>query len=329
MMNNIKIKALEIYHPELSVHNDYFINFFEQQKDRQIGSFLEHMGRKERFVIDHDQENSLTMGIEASKRVLEKAKMSGEDIDMIVFSTQVPETTFPANAMFVHSAIAAKHETIILDSNANCAGMTVAVEQASRYMQANPHVKTALVIGSDHNTLIANPDQEITYANYGDAAAAVILEKTEEDTGFMDSIYYTNSIYSEKIKFPAEGLSNAIRNGRGKFIQWLPFDGSIALPPTYQMIATLLERNGLTPQDIKLYCFSQFALGNINKIQEQFAIQDEQIVYVGDKYGYTGTSSPFLALYEGVNNGRIQRGEYILFWTIGSGFQLIAMLFKY
>ncbi|WP_251548819.1 ketoacyl-ACP synthase III [Neobacillus muris] len=328
-MSNVRIKEVEIYHPENVVHNDYYIEYFEQKHGRQVGKFLEHMGRKDRFVIDNDEENGLTMGIEVSKRVLRKANMTGKDIDMIVFSTQIPETTFPANAMYIHSAIGAKHDTIILDSNANCAGMTVAVEQASRYMISNPHIHSALIVGSDHNTLIANPEEEVTYANYGDAAAAVIIEKTEEETGFIDSIYFTDSINRDKIKFPSEGLTSAIRTGKGKYIEWLPFDGNIALPPTYEMISKLLKRNGLNPEDIKLYCFSQFALGNIKKIQEHFTLQDEQIIYIGDKFGYTGTSSPFIALHEGLKQQRIQRGDHILFWTIGAGYQLAAMLFKY
>ncbi|MBE3649126.1 3-oxoacyl-[acyl-carrier-protein] synthase III C-terminal domain-containing protein, partial [Paenibacillus polymyxa] len=55
----------------------------------------------------------------------------------------------------------------------------------------------------------------------------------------------------------------------------------------------------------------------------------DQMIYVGDRYGYTGTSSPFIALYEGIGSGRIRRGDHVLFWTIGAGYQLVAMLFKY
>lgn len=328
-MTNIKIKQVEMYHPQHAVNNDFYYKHFEEQGE-DIKKFLTHMGRKDRYVINDDKENGLTMGIEASKRVLKKAKMSGQEIDMIVFSTQIPETTFPANAMYIHDAIQANQHTIIMDSNANCAGMTVAVEQASHYMKSNQHVKTALVVGSDYNTLISNPADAITFANYGDAAAAVILERTEEETGFIDSIYFTDSVNREKINFPEKGLSNVLRgNSNNKYIEWLPFNGDIVLAPTYEMLDTLLERNNLTPKDIKAYCLSQFALSNIKKVQEQFNLDDQQIIYVGDRFGYTGTSSPFIAMYEGVETDRICRGDYVVFWTIGAGYQLIAMLVKY
>ena len=328
-MQNVKIHSVDIYHPRKMVDNTYFSNHF-QQRDKDITRFLEHMGRKERYIIDHPEENSLTMAIEAAKRVLTKANMSGKDIDIIMFSSQIPEYTFPTNALYLHDAIGAGSDTIVLDSNANCAGMTVAVDYTSRYMLTNKHVKTALIVGSDYNSIISDPEDEITFSNYGDAAAAVILEKTNLQAGFIDSIYFTDSINKDKILYPAKGSSNVLQNKEeGKYIKWLPFDGNIALPPTYEMVQKLLERNHLQASDINCYCFSQFSLANIIKIQEKFDIQDNQIVYVGDRFGYTGTSSPFLALNEAINSGSIKRGDYILFWTIGAGYQLVAMLFKY
>lgn len=325
----VQIKAVDIYHPEQSKDNAFYVDHFQKQ-GKDIGRFLKQMGRKSRYVIDNEHENGLTMGIEASKRVLQKAGVTGKDIDMIVFSTQVPETTFPANALFLHDAIGAPSHAMVMDSNANCAGMTLAVEQAVRTMQANPAIGRALIVGSDYNSLIANPAEEITYTNYGDAAAAVLLEATEGETGFIDAQYFTDSVNRDKIMYPEKGLSHAVRGqSDSAYIQWLPFDGHIAMPPTYELIETLLTRNNLTSRDIKAFCLSQFSLGNIVKIQGHFQLQDDQIVYVGDRFGYTGTSSPFIALHEGIESGRIQRGDHVLFWTIGAGYQLAAMLFTY
>ena len=325
-MRNIRIKAVDIYHPTKVVKNDYYIEHF-QKRGRDITRFLEVMGRNERYIIDNNHENSITMGIEAAQRVLKRAGLEGKDIDMIVFSTQVPERTLPTNAMYVYRAIGAEKHTVVMDSNANCAGMTAAVEQASRYILSNPHVKTALIVGSDVNSLISNPEQEITYANFGDGSSAVILEKTEEKTGFIDAIYEVDSANKDNIVYPEKGFSQSI--GSKECLTFLPFNGAMAIPVACKMIENLLERNNLKIDDIDSYCFSQFALSNIIKIQNHFTIPERKIIYVGDKYGYTTTSSPFICLYEGIESGRIKRGDNILFWTIGAGHQMIAMLFKY
>lgn len=328
-MTNIKIKAVDVYHAKKQVDNDVYLEHFQKQ-GKDITNFLNIMGRKKRYVIDNLEENTNTMAIEATNRVLNKAGLEGKDIDMIVFSSQVPEMTVPTNAMFVHHAIHARKDTVIFDMNANCAGMTIGVEQASRYMKSNPHVNTALVIGSDYLSLVADPNDAMTYANFGDASAAIILEKTDEDTGFIDAMFEVDSSNRNNILYPAKGLSQAIKAGESAdSMLWLPFDGAMSLPYTYEMFEAILKRNQLTIDDVDVFCLSQFAKVNIDKIQEHFDITDEKIIYVGDEYGYTGTSSPFIALHEGIASGRIKRGDLVLFWTIGGGHEFITMLYRY
>lgn len=329
-MDQVKIKEIAIYHPDNKVENDYYIQHF-QEKGRDISKFLEAMGKKERYIINNQDENGITMAIEAAKKVLEKANLQGSDIDYIVFSTQVPERTFPINALHIHRAIGARTDTISVDSNANCAGMTVAVEQACRYIQANANIHRALVIGSDYLSLIANPEEEITYATYGDAACAVILEKTKENSGFMDAKYHSYTEFIDCIVYPEDGLTKAIKEQENhqKYVHFKPFDPSFGTPIIFEQIQTLLDEQNLKASDIKAFCISQFALSDANKIKKHFDLQDEQMIYIGDQFGYTGSSSPFIALYEGINRGQIKRGDYIIFWTIGAGHQFIAMLFKY
>lgn len=328
-MTNVRIKAVDVYHAKKQVDNDVYLEHFKKQ-GKDITNFLNIMGRKKRYVIDNPKENTITMAIEATNQVLKKAGLKGKDIDMIVFSTQVPEVTVPTNAMFIHNAIQAKKGTVIFDMNANCAGMTIAVEQASRYMKSNPHVNTALVVGSDYLSLVADPMDAMTYANFGDASSAIILEKTESDIGFVDAMFEVDSSNRNNILYPHKGLSQTIKAGESaESMLWLPFDGTMSLPYTYEMFEVILERNQLKIDDVDVFCLSQFAKVNMDEIQNHFDIPEEKIIYVGDKYGYTGTSSPFIALHEGIESGKIKRGDLILFWTIGGGHEFITMLFRY
>ncbi|MCK1997624.1 3-oxoacyl-ACP synthase III family protein [Psychrobacillus psychrodurans] len=328
-MTNVRIKAVDVYHAKKQVDNDVYLEHFKKQ-GKDITNFLNIMGRKKRYIIDNLKENTITMAIEATNQVLKKAGLKGKDIDMIVFSTQVPEVTVPTNAMFIHNAIQAKKGTVIFDMNANCAGMTIAVEQASRYMKSNPHVNTALVVGSDYLSLVADPTDAMTYANFGDASSAIILEKTESDIGFVDAMFEVDSSNRNNILYPQKGLSQTIKAGESaESMLWLPFDGTMSLPYTYEMFEFILKRNQLKIDDVDVFCLSQFAKVNMDEIQKHFDIPEEKVIYVGDKYGYTGTSSPFIALHEGIESGKIKRGDLILFWTIGGGHEFITMLFKY
>lgn len=316
--------SIGMYHPDNQVSNDFYIEHFKKQ-GRDITKFIESLGKKERFVASKN-ETGLTMAIQASQKALEDANLTGADIDMIVYSTQVPEYIIPTNAMLVHEALGCKSHVMVMDSNANCAGMTLAVEQTSRSMLSNPHVQRALVIGSDHLTAISHPEQEITYANQGDAACAVILEKSEKEGGFMDAIYHTYSANTEKIVYPKEGLS---KQGVTGYIDFIPFDPSFGTPIIFGLMEDILERNQLTTDDVSGFFLSQFAYGDTAKIQEQFDLPTDKMNFIGDRFGYTGTSSPFIALHEAIKEGRIKRGDHLLFWTVGAGHQFVAMLFQY
>lgn len=327
-MINVKIKELAIYHPQQQFDNERYIEHF-LHKGKDITNFLKSMGRERRYVIQDASETPLTMAIKASEAALQKAKLTIQDIDMIIFTTQTPETTVPSNAVRIFDHFKGKPNTIIYDLNANCAGMTVALEQVSHYMNSNKKIERALIIGSDSLTLFANPEDPLSYGCFGDGAAAFILERTEEDCGFIDTEYHVDTIYAEKMMFPAEGLSKGIREtGDLKHILTVPFDGSIVLDMTYGMFDALFERHQIKPSEVK-YCLSQFALSNIERIKERYQLTDDQVPYVGDEFAYTGTSSPFLALHDGIKTGQIKRGDYVMFWTIGTGFELIATLYKY
>ena len=91
----------------------------------------------------------------------------------------------------------------------------------------------------------------------------------------------------------------------------------------------MLDKNGLTKDDISMFCFSQIAEKNIEILREKLDISQEKSLYVGDKYGYTGTTSPFIVLYEGVKNGQIKRGDYLIFSTVAAGSTHISVLIKY
>lgn len=327
-MANIKISALEVYHPKTVVDNEYYIEHFKKQ-GKDIEGLLQHLGRSKRYQIAGANENTLTMAVEATRKVLAKAGLTGEDLDLILFSTQSPEQTIPTNAIMLHHEINGKHECLCYDSNANCAGMTIAVEQLSHYMKSNPKVQRALIVGSDYNSILCSPENELTYPLFGDAAAALILERTEEDCGVIDTIYYTDSNSRTNIMYPSEGFKKLLKGESDKYMRFVPFNGEESLPAVYQSFERIFEAHHLQPEDIRAYCLSQFSLSNVLKIKEKFNLQDEQILFVGDEYGYTATTSPFLSFYKGIETGQIKRGDYVMFWTIGGGFQIISMLIKY
>ncbi|WP_409299111.1 ketoacyl-ACP synthase III [Peribacillus sp. SCS-26] len=329
---SIAIKEVSVYRPQKVVNNDYYRKHFAEQ-GKDIENLLEALGREDRYVADYENETSLSMAVEAARDVLEKSGLEGRDLDLIVFVSGTPEYFWPPNAVAVHKAISGKEEAAAYDMNAACVGMVAAVEQVSRNMSANPRIKHALIVGSEQMHRYARQDEPVTYASFGDGAAAVILERTAvEAAGFIDAVYKTNTDAIEKIVFPACGVSKMydIRTPHAeKLIQWENVRNDRAFLSTLELIEKVLDRNGVSTSDVQVFCFSQLSRKNILKIQETMGERAEKFPVVGTEYGYTGAASPFMALEHTLAKGQVKRGDYIVFWSIGAGSVACAMLFKY
>lgn len=312
--------------------NAYYLKrFAEQGKD--IQPILDATGRQTRYLSDDPEENALTMAGEACKNALNSANLTGQDMDIIVFSSSTPEYLAPTNALQIHKEIGGKSDAQVYDMNANCVGMIVAVEQAARTLLASPYRRRALVVGSEQTNRFSQPNDEITTVNFGDAACAAVLEKADcaEPTGLIDAVCYTNSSNSNNALFPKTGLSHIYDpciSEEDKRLFWPGGVGDGSFQAASKLIGGLLERNGLTSQDIKRYFFSQLCLKNLNSLAAALGVGMDRVEFVGDRFGYTGTSSPFLALHHALQSGRVQQGDRVLFWSIGTGIETCALLWK-
>lgn len=332
MKLNVCIREVAIYHPENSVGNAYFVDHFNEQGN-DITGLLKVTGRESRYLSTDANENPLTMGIHAATNVLRQSGLQAEDLDMIVFTSGTPEYVQPTNALKVHHALGGKSSTIVYDLNSNCVGMVVALEQVSRYMLSNPNMKYAMVIGSEQMNRYSRKTEEVPYSNFGDGSAAIILERLENtDFGFIDSSYYTDSSMHDTIVLPATGFSNIYREDlveHDKLLEWLPFNTDEAFLSAKNAIERLLKENGLSKADVKKYFLSQFAKKNIDIICDQLEEDPEKFKFIGDEFGYTGTSSPFIALAKSVEAGEIKRGDVIIFWSVGAGISSCNVLYRY
>lgn len=330
-MLNCKIREIEIHHPENLVTNEEYIEHFSKQ-GKSIENLLNAFGRKERYVIDSEDENTVTLGIEAAKKVLKKANLTGEDIDVIIFSSQFPEYTCPSQATIIHGAINGKLNAMVMDLNVNCVGMVVALDTASRHLATNPKFKRALIVGADHMSIHCREVDELTYPLFGDAGCAVIIEKCEEEeeSGVLDIIYKTDGSEWGQVKYPCCGSSKTYKSHENDAkLDWIPFDGEFINEHGMESIRKLLKRNKLKVNDISMYCLSQYATGITRGIANGLGVPDEKALYVGDRYGYTGTSSPFLALHEAIKNGKVKKGDYLVLWSVGIFWTTAAILIKY
>lgn len=331
---NVKIKALEYYHPEKIYTNDYFVEHFEKQ-GIDIQGLLKVSGRKQRFISENPNENTLTMAISAASKAVNSAGIDKDKIDLVVSVATTPEFLAPTNAVKIHTALNLNKRCSAYDMNGECTGLILALDQISRVMKGNNRIRYALLVGADQLFRHSDPTNALTYTNFAESACALVLENIEDScSDYIDSSTFVFNKFSDSIIFPLRGLSKTLAidcplTTEEKKIQYDNFDGTETFDSAVDSIYEMLQRNELTKNDIKMYCLSQFAKSNIDHIQKTLEEPEHKFPFIGDVFGYTGLTSPFIAFKHAIDNNKIKRGDYVILWTIGAGIVTSGCLIRY
>lgn len=329
-MFNFNIRSLEVCHGSIVEDNKKYIQHFKK-KGKDVEHFFRNVyGRDKRYRIDIKTESTLTLATAAAKKAIEKAEICGQELDMIIFSSQLPEYVAPASAIMIHYALGGKKNCICYDINVDCTGMSTALELTAKYMSASENINKVLIVGCDLLSMTADPDCEYSYGIYGDAACALVMERTTQDCGIVDSLITVNSEEHEDIVFPGCGFSKLfqVKNRNELRLRWNA-EATVDIEGAADDILSVLKKNNLTTKDVKMFCCSQSVYMFLEKLRGLLSIDETQSLYVGGEYGYTGTTSPFIVLWKSLQKGLVEKGDYVVIWTIGSGRSNIVLLLKY
>lgn len=322
MNTSVKISAINVYHPSEVRGNDYFI--LRHPEIENIAKMLESFGCDKRYIADPASENVLTMSINAAKPIIQD-----DDIDIILFASTTIEYISPIHAIRLHGKLDIKHSCVCIDMNSNCLGMITIFEQAAMMLKSKASYRKALIVSSDFLSRFTNPNELVPNALMGDAAVAMVLEKTEDNSGagLIDSMYFTDSQFVDTIVYPRYGVSQST-NMQTEKLYWNNFTGAKSLDFAIEGIKYQLEKHHLQLQDISCFFFSQLSKGGISTIKKGLNISWENIEYIGDEYGYTGVNSPFVAYASRLKKGLLHDGDLIIFWSLGAGYQTGVLLWK-
>lgn len=331
MYQNVIFKGIGTYHPANQVDNSYYVDYFKDI-GIEVSHLITHLGRETRYVAN-DQETTVTMAYEASLEAMKSASIQPEDIDLLIFGTDCPESLVPTNALLLHDKLKTVNANQIFDLNSNCIGMLSAIDVASRLLLSNPRLNKALVVGSFMGSFISSKTDPVCYSNMADAAAAIILEKVEEPQrrGFIDTNFKTDPSVKDAWIYPIGGFKQILNNDidkEEKKLKLKPFDTSFICQEWVDLMDTLFDRCDVSKYSISQYFFSQFSKPDAERTLELMNIDLDRYTFTGNKYGYTGLTSPILAYYEALHNGKVKSGDNIMFCSVGAGFNICALLYK-
>jgi 3-oxoacyl-[acyl-carrier-protein] synthase-3 len=323
-----KITAISHYLPERRVTNADL----EKIIDTSDNWIVERTGIRERRVVDPGKATS-DLGAAAARSLLEKRGIHPAEIELIIVATVTPDMFFPSSACLVQDKIGAKNAWAF-DLSGACSGFLYALATGVQFIAAGSH-KKVLVIGADVMTSILNYDDRSTCVLFGDGAGAVLLEPAEEgEQGILDWILRSDGSGGQFLYMPAGG---SLRPSTVETVQrkmhFVHQDGKNVFKYAVRGMADIsleiLNKNGITAKDIKLYIPHQANLRIIQAAAERMNLNESQVAINIDRYANTTAATIPICLSEAVENKRIIRNDNILMASFGAGFTWGSLLLRW
>ncbi len=344
-----KIAGIGYYVPK-NVYTNNDLTRFMDTSDEWI---QERTGIKERRYADRIGQTTTTMGVEAAKIAIERAHITNEDVDFIIFATLSPDYYFPGCAVLLQREMGMK-EVGALDIRNQCSGFIYALSIADQFVKTGMY-KNVLVVGSEKHSfaLDFSTRGRAVSVIFGDGAGAVVVQPTTEDgKGILSTHLHSDGADAEKLAMYYPGASSGI--WLDKMPDWpdqelggllmtkeMLEDGTAfpnmdgqavfkkAVVKFPEVIHEALAKNNLKTSDIDLLIPHQANLRISQFIQKTLGLREDQVFNNIQKYGNTTAASIPIALCEAWEEGKIKEGELVCLAAFGAGFTWGSALIRW
>lgn len=345
-----KIAGIGKYLPANVVTNNDLLQYMDTS-DEWI---QERTGIKERRYAHRTEETTTTMGVEAAKIAIERAGLTPQDIDFIVFATLSPDYYFPGCGVLLQRALHMK-EIGALDVRNQCSGFVYALSVADQFIKTGMY-KNILVVGAEKHSFgldFSTRGRNVSVI-FGDGAGAVVLQpSTNDQQGILSTHLHSDGESAEILAMYNPGT----HANHWKAEQYADFDEAVigqmffshkmldkaqvfpnmdgpavfkkAIVKFPEVIIESLSANGLQTADLNLLIPHQANLRIAQFVQQKLQLKDEQVYNNIQQYGNTTAASVPIALCEAWEKGKIKDGDLVCLAAFGSGFTWASALLRW
>ncbi len=316
-MRHAAITAVGHYLPEDKITNADL----EKMVDTNDEWIVSRTGIRERRILKDPQKATSFMAIEAAREILRKKDLDPEDIDAILVATVTPDMFFPSTACLVQAGIGAVNAWGY-DVSAACSGFLFALASGARLIETG-HNKKVLIIGADKMSSIVDYTDRSTCIIFGDGAGAVLLEADEDGYGLLDSVEHMDGTQWQMLCMAGGGsLNPPTHETVDKNMHYLFQDGKhvfrYAVKGMADVAGEIMDRNGLTADDIRYLVPHQANLRIIDATARRMGIGMDKVMLNIERYGNTTAATLPLCLSDWENE--LSRGDNLILAAFGGGF---------
>ncbi|WP_299527959.1 3-oxoacyl-ACP synthase III family protein [uncultured Lutibacter sp.] len=335
-MYNSKITGLGFYVPENVVTNEDL----SKMMDTNDEWIQERTGIKERrWIKEGSEDTTAVMGAKASRIAIERAGLTKDDIDFIVFATLSPDYYFPGGGVQLQEMLDMRTVGAV-DIRNQCSGFIYAMSVADQFIKTGMY-KNILVVGSEFHSggLDKSTRGRGVTVIFGDGAGAAVLSRTEDNTkGILSSHLHSEGKHAKELIVESPSIMHWVpaliaENDENDESYYPYMNGTFvfknAVVRFSEAIIEGLQTNNLEATDIDMLIPHQANLRISQFVQKKFKLNDDQIYNNIMKYGNTTAASVIIALTEAWELGKIKDNDLVVLAAFGSGFTWGSVIIRW
>lgn len=321
-MPNAKISGIASYVPDDILDNE----MLSKMVDTNDEWITTRVGIKQRRILKDETLGSSYMGIQAVNKLLEETGTDKDSVDLVICATSNPDYRFPSTASIIAHGVGLD-KAYGYDLQAACAGFIVSMQDARAYIQSGLYKKVIVVCAEKMSSMTDYQDRA-TCPLFGDAAAAVLVEPTDEPLGVIDGEFHVDGSGMPHLLMKAGGSARpATHETIDAREHYIYQEGRTVYKNAVRDMLTssqsVMERNNLGVNDVDWFVPHQANLRIIEAVGGRIQIPAEKTLVNIQHYGNTSAASIPLCLDE--YKHKLKKGDKIVMTAFGAGFTWGAM----
>ncbi len=328
-MKSAGIIGLGKYLPQKIVTNNDLVKMGMDTSDEWI---KERSGIEERRVSAFE-ESSSDLACIAAKDAIADAKLTPEDIDLLIVATTTPDhMVFPSTAAILQSKLGLRYIGAF-DISAACTGFTYALTTAAQFVKTG-FAKNVLVVGVDTLTKFMDWQDRSVAILFGDGAGAAVVSEVEFGYGILSSSLYANGNEANILIVPEGGSRKPItKEGIEAKKNFIYMNGravyKVAVNCVVPTILEALAKVNLKAEDLDFFVPHQANIRIIESARERLGLRQDQVYINLQKYGNTSSASIPIALTEAKEKKLLKKGDLLALCGFGAGFTWGANILRW
>ena len=317
------ITGVHGYVPEYILTNDE-LSAMVDTNDEWIVS---RTGIKERRILKEPGQATSDLAVRAVNGLLEKTNTRAFEVDLLLVATVTPDMPIPDTANIIRDKVGITNGAGF-DINAACSGFIYTLSTAAKFIESGMY-KKVIVVGAEKMSSVIDYTDRNTCIIFGDGAAAVMLEPTDEEVGVMDE-YLRSDGYGRNLLYMEGGgsLTPATHESVDERLHYVFQDGrqvfKFAVSCMEEAVREIMVRNRLMTSDINWLVPHQANIRIIQATADAANFPMEKVMVNIERYGNTTAATIPLCLWEYENE--LKKGDKLILVAFGGGFTWGSLL---